>query len=156
MQALILGIDPGTTLAYALLNLNGKLIKLRSSKQFSFSSLLYELTKYGKIIIIGTDKKTTPKITEKLAAKLGSKIITPEKDLLIKQKKKLTKNYEPKNKHQRDALASAIFAYKRIKTLLKKSEDRLRKNNKQLTQEIKSILLTTNKPLSEAIKFNDL
>ena len=39
---LIVGIDPGITAGYAVLDINGKIIKVRSSKQLDLNSLISE------------------------------------------------------------------------------------------------------------------
>ena len=44
---LIVGIDPGTTVAYAILDLNGTVIKTLSKKELDLSSLITEIIKLG-------------------------------------------------------------------------------------------------------------
>ena len=88
---IIVGIDPGTTIGYAILDMsetrsvsehaqehlvldmNKNLITTGSSKQLDLNSLLSTITLYGKVIAIGTDKKKTPSLIEKFAAKTGAK-----------------------------------------------------------------------------------
>mgnify|MGYP001573190206 FL=1 len=52
------------------------------------------------------------------------------------------KDFQVHNKHENDALISAILAYKSIKPLLKKIEDRYKNTSKKhLTEEIQNIVL---------------
>ncbi len=131
MELLIIGIDPGTTLGYAVLDLKAKKLKLGSSKKLNLNKLISKMIKTGKPLIIGCDVSPAPSFVEKFAVKTGSKLIGPEKDLTVKEKKELTKKYRFKNDHQRDALSSALYPYKIIKPLLDKIKKRLKQIDKQ-------------------------
>lgn len=115
-----MGIDPGTTLGYAVLDIDGKLIAANSSKQLNLNSLISEVVDLGKVIVIGTDKAKIPSLVNLFSAKTGGRIIKPKEDLRISEKKKIIIGYKLENEHQEDALASALFAYKEIRGLLKK------------------------------------
>ena len=119
-QLLIIGIDPGTTLGYAAIDFEGSIIKIKSEKNLDLNSLISELIKLGKPLIVASDKKKNPDFVDKLAVKLGARIISPDYDLKVAEKRELTKNHETKNKHEADALTSALFALKKIGSLLKK------------------------------------
>lgn len=131
MKLLIIGIDPGTTAAYAVLDLEGNLIKSNSAKEFSLPSMISEIIKLGKPIITGTDVSPAPSFVEDFAIKTGSKLIDPEKDLTTNEKKALKANIKTKNIHESDALASALYALKVIKPLLDKTDKVLKKEKKQ-------------------------
>ena len=68
---LVVGIDPGTTIGYAVLDLDGNLIKIDSSKHITLSSLISGITAIGKVILVGTDKKAVPGFVKKFAVKGG-------------------------------------------------------------------------------------
>ena len=129
-KLLIAGIDPGTTIGFAVIDLQGNLVKAGSSKQLELSSLISELISHGKIAIIGCDKKNTPGLVEKLAANLGSRIIHPEEDMKVAQKRDLTKGITLKNDHEMDALASAMNAYKKVKPLIASVNELIEKTGK--------------------------
>ena len=142
MQPLIVGIDPGTTTAYAIIDINGEIIKVSSSKFWDFSDLLLEIIKYGKPLIVGTDKKISPNLIRKFSMKTGAKIISPEKDLTNYEKIKLLK-IKTGNDHESDALASSFFAYEKLLPLIKKIDSFLEKENKlELKEQIFSMLMT--------------
>lgn len=119
-KLLIAGIDPGTTTGFAVLDIEGKLIHLNSSKQLDLNSLISKIINLGKVVLVGTDKSKVPHLVESFATKLGARIISPEEDLKVDEKRKITNNFKFNDEHQGDALASALFAYKETKALLDK------------------------------------
>lgn len=149
---LIIGIDPGTTLAYAVLDLNGDVIRVSSSKQLDLNSLTANVFCLGKPLVVATDVSPVPQLIEKFASQTGSKIIGPEQSLHVSQKKELTKGYDFANDHERDALASAIFAFKKIRSLLKKIELYVERNNKMgLKRDIAQLVVSKDLSISEAV-----
>jgi len=151
--ALVLGIDPGTTTAYAVLNTKGKLLRKKSSKTLNQSSLISEVIKLGKIVVVGSDKKNTPKFVGDVAKKLGARVVAPKEDLAVKEKKNLTKDFNTKDSHELDALASAIFSYKEIRPLLRKIESFVRKYRKEeFEDKLKKLVLTTDINIKGALK----
>ncbi len=119
-KLLIIGIDPGTTLGYAAIDFEGNIINLDSEKNLDLNTLISNLIKLGKPLIIAGDKEYNPDFIDKLAVKLGARIISPDYDLKVNEKREITKSFKTKNQHEIDALASALFASKKISPLLKK------------------------------------
>ncbi len=150
----IIGIDPGTTKSYAVLDLNGNILEVSSSKRLNESSITKEVFKFGKPILIGTDINKIPNLVEKIASSLGAKIFKPEINLQGHHKSKLVKkflrkkDFEIKNKHENDALISAILAYKSIKPLLNKIDNKYPNKN---VSEIKNLVLKENINIKKAI-----
>src|SRR3989338_10502978 len=105
---LIIGIDPGTTIGYAVINTDGELISIESSKDLSLSLLISKIINLGKIIAVGTDKKNIPSFIREFSAKIGARVIAPKEDIRVAEKQKLTENFNTKDYHQMDALASAL------------------------------------------------
>src|SRR3989338_8964140 len=103
-ELLIIGIDPGTTLGYAILNADKKILEINSSKELSISSLIKKCNELGKPLVVGTDKKKNPHFVSKFAAQFNAKIVSPKEDLSVNEKNKLTQDYKLNN-HERDALA---------------------------------------------------
>lgn len=133
-QPLILGIDPGTTTAVAILNINAKKIKLFSVKNPNPSQIIMEIIKNGEPIIMGTDKAATPLTVKKYANKLGAVIIKPAKDLEKIQKR--TEDGDVKNDHEQDALAAARYAYSKAKPRLRQAIEFFDKAKIPLSAEI--------------------
>jgi predicted RNase H-like nuclease (RuvC/YqgF family) len=130
-QWVIVGLDPGTTIGYAILDLEGKLLKVDSSKEFNLSKVIEKVIEFGKVIAVGTDKQRVPSLVSDFAAKTGAKIISPDEDLSVKIKNDLTQELDFKGDHQQDAIASAILAYKNMIPTINKIIDILKKNKKE-------------------------
>jgi len=119
-QLLIIGVDPGITAAYAAIDIEGNLIKAHSEKNLDVSEMISHLIELGKPLIIASDKEHSQDFVDKVAVKLGARVITPNYDLKVVEKKDIVKGYGVKNQHEIDALAAALFAFKKIDSLLKK------------------------------------
>ena len=112
----------------------------------------------GKVVAVGTDVSPVPKFVDKFASNFGAKIIEPKNDLQLRYKKKLTKEYlkdkniKVKNKHELDALAAALVAFKHYQPLFNKINNHLNQINKEyLNKEIKNTVLRKEIPIKRAI-----
>jgi len=112
---LIAGIDPGTTTGIAILDFDGELLSLFSSKDLSLDKVVQHLTGFGKVSLIAVDVKPAPSFVTGLATKLGSHLSVPEEPLHVSEKIELTRGNKTKNSHQRDALAAALTAHHKFK-----------------------------------------
>ncbi len=130
-MVLFIGVDPGTTVGYAIFDTDDGKIKLFSKKELSADYLIQKLEKYGKISVIATDKKKLPSFVRTISTKLGAIIFTPKDDILVKEKVSLTKNIDYKNSHERDAAAAVIMAFFHHKNKINEMYDFLSKNDKQ-------------------------
>ncbi|MCZ0863262.1 DUF460 domain-containing protein [Methanocorpusculum vombati] len=109
---LIVGIDPGTTIGIAALDLDGNLVYLASTRLFSAADLTREIADLGKPLIIASDKAEMPFGVEKIRRAFSAVAWNPKKDILIKEKYVLAAGREFKNDHERDALSAAVYAYR--------------------------------------------
>ncbi|MAG15671.1 hypothetical protein CMO88_01275 [Candidatus Woesearchaeota archaeon] len=151
-KQLIIGIDPGTTTAYAILSIDGQLITLKSSKQLKLDSIVRETHQEGIPLIVGTDRRKCPEMVSKFAAKTGATKAIPDYDLSGIEKNAVTKGFDAKNAHQKDALAAAFIAYKQYEALLKRIDKALIKEGKQeLSEEVKSIVITKKISIKKAV-----
>lgn len=149
---LIVGIDPGTTLAYAVLDLNGNVVRVSSSKQLDLNSLTANIFYLGKPLIVATDVNPVPQLIEKFAAQTGSRIIGPKQSLKVDQKKELTKDYSCANDHESDALAAAILAFKKVRALLRKISLYLKRYGKEgLKREVVQTVFSKGLSISDAV-----
>jgi predicted RNase H-like nuclease (RuvC/YqgF family) len=153
-KLIIVGIDPGITKGYAVLDINGNILEVKSSKKFTRDIISKEIFKFGKPILIGTDVNKIPSFVGKIASVFGARIFKPKINLQSHHKLKLVKKFlkdkdiEIKSKHENDALISAILAYKSIKQLLNKIENKYPNLN---VEEIKNLVLKENINIKEAI-----
>ncbi|MBL7169797.1 MAG: DUF460 domain-containing protein [Candidatus Aenigmarchaeota archaeon] len=123
-KSIIVGYDPGTTAALAIIDTNKNILYLKSKKEFRKKEIVEAITKKGKPIIVAGDRSPLPKSVEKLASSLGCKAFEPDEDLTNLEKYRLVREFMDvvKNDHQRDALASALKAHKNYSGLFKKTD----------------------------------
>lgn len=105
----------------------------------SKSGVIRLITKHGTPIIVAVDVQPAPKSIEKVTSSLGAEIFVPQKSLGNMEKSRIVKEFvkkhekktgeiiKVKGKHQRDALAAAIKAWKSNQYLLRKVRNALRK-----------------------------
>ena len=137
----IVGIDPGTTLAYAIIGIKGDVIKLGSMREHDTAKIIKQLIEHGKPILMGCDKKNPPKTVEKLAVKLGARLVWPSQDLTTAEKKELVR-IKAKNSHEFDALASALFVFESYKRLFEKIDKVLAaRGSMELAGEVQEFLV---------------
>lgn len=145
-ELLIVGVDPGTTVGYAVLDTRGNVLGTRSSKQLELNSIVEEVVGFGSVLAIGTDKRKCPGLVEKAASKTGARIIAPKEDMVVAEKELMTRNYKNAkagNEHEKDALAAAIYAYKELEPLLGRIRKVLEGSGKQhMFSEVAEIVVT--------------
>ena len=125
----ILGIDPGTTLGYAMLHLDGSISEVGSSKQMDLNKLIRYVTDMARVLVVSTDKRNPPEFVSKFAVSIGARVIVPKEDISVTDKKEVAG--KTGNSHERDALASAFHAYKELRALIEKIDNFVRKQGKQ-------------------------
>jgi uncharacterized protein len=128
---LIIGIDPGTTSSYAILDINGNLVDTSSSKEFGLSNILREVIDKGIPILVGTDKAKVPELIQQFSAKTGARIVLPNYDLKVEEKRNMVIKYKYDNVHEMDSIASAIYAYNSYSALINKIKRYAELNNKK-------------------------
>ncbi len=155
-KLLIVGVDPGITTGYAVLDIEGNLIYLDSSKQLDLSLLISKTIGFGKAVLVGTDKAKVPGLVESFATKLGARVASPEEDLKIEEKKAMVNNFSFNGEHQGDALASALFAYKAARQLLDKIDFFVERNKREsIRDKIKEIVITKRMSIKNAVSMID-
>ena len=173
MKGIIVGIDPGVTAAYAIVDFNGSIIAVDSKKHFSLNSLISAIANKGKVNVVATDVITIPNFVLNVAKKLKATIIKPSYVISTIKKKKLVREFlrKPfkekiriKNKHELAALSASIMAYKHFGQLLNKIKGDKKvknaaKNAKENAKEIALLIsLITKKSanIKKALKNYDL
>jgi predicted RNase H-like nuclease (RuvC/YqgF family) len=124
-QPIIIGIDPGTTAAYSAVSIGGEIIRTTSKRGLDFPTLINEIYSIGTPIAVAADKKKTPSMVQRFAAKTGAKIIAPDLDMSTAEKQEMVKGQKYSNMHEADSLASALFAYKKVAGTIKKVKQKL-------------------------------
>lgn len=109
----IVGIDPGTTTAVAVLSLSCELIWLHSSRTESLSDLIDDIAEKGKPLIIASDVYPTPNAVEKIRRAFNAVLGAPSVLLTSRDKTGLAEGFEYANNHERDALAAAVSVFRK-------------------------------------------
>ena len=112
---LIVGIDPGTTTAFAALDLDGNLLHLVSSRQMTMSDVIESLYKVGKPLVIASDVQEMPFTVEKIRRSFSAVAYTPKQDVSVETKVELTVPFQYANDHERDALSAALDAFRQYR-----------------------------------------
>jgi predicted RNase H-like nuclease (RuvC/YqgF family) len=121
----IVGVDPGTTTAIAIADLNGNLLGVKSKKGWNHSEIVEYITSMGKPVVVATDKSSPPEFVSKLKALFNAVLWTPKGDMSVEKKRNLTSRYTYLNDHERDAIAVVISAYNSFKNKIRNVEKRV-------------------------------
>ena len=130
-----MGIDPGTTVAYAVLDYQGRLVALKSAKNMKKDALITELATYSPSLI-ACDTNPPVKLASRLKACFSTRLYCPDESLSIEEKNKLAKTAATspatatksaagpspsrfRNAHERDALAAAVKAFHSVENKLR-------------------------------------
>lgn len=129
-RGVIVGIDPGTTTGIAILDLwNGKILHLKSKREYSTSQIVSSITDFGRAIIVSSDVRPAPYLVKKISRIFGAKLVSPtQKQPSRSEKREISQKYLEKNdisisssdNHSRDALFAAIKAFTKYSVLIDK------------------------------------
>ncbi len=110
---IIVGIDPGTTTAIAVLTLDGELRMLHSSRTASIPDVIEMIAEQGRPLIIATDVFPTPNAVEKIRRAFNAVLGSPDDIITTEDKIEFAKPYDYSNNHERDAIAAAVSVYRK-------------------------------------------
>lgn len=130
-KPLIVGVDPGITVGYAAIDFDGKIVAIGSEKNLGLNALIARIHPLGNVVLVGVDKRNNPGFVHDFAAKFGAKIIKPKYDLKVMEKNLLTRLYNYRDDHQKDSLASALFARRENLQLIIKIDNYAREHHKE-------------------------
>ena len=112
---IIVGIDPGTTTAIAVLTLEGELRMLHSSRTISIPDVIEMIAEQGRPLIIASDVFPTPNAVEKIRRAFNAVSGSPDVILTAGDKIEFAAPYGYSNNHERDAIAAAASFYRKNK-----------------------------------------
>jgi len=152
-KPLIVGIDVGTTSGIAIFDLNRNLLYSGSKRGLSTSEMINQILKFGKPLMISTDKRKVPSKINKIAASFNCKVFSPDHDLGVEEKESIVK-ISIKNPHEKDALAAAMFAYRKYGAQFTNIDRTLASRNLQkYSDRIKEMIINKEaKNIAEAIE----
>ncbi|RAW45987.1 DUF460 domain-containing protein [Halorubrum sp. 48-1-W] len=107
----IVGIDPGTTTAAAVVGLDGTVHALYSSRTADTAEVTEWIIEQGRPILVAADVEPMPETVEKFRRSFDAAGWQPTTDLPVDEKLHRTREASYGNDHERDALAAALYAY---------------------------------------------
>ncbi|MWV41404.1 DUF460 domain-containing protein [Natrialba sp. INN-245] len=107
----IVGIDPGTTTAVAIVGLEGEVLDVWSSRTSDTAEVIEWIVERGRPIVVAADVTPIPETVEKFRRSFDAAGWTPETDLPIDEKQHRTREHPYDDDHQRDAMAAALYAF---------------------------------------------
>jgi predicted RNase H-like nuclease (RuvC/YqgF family) len=140
---IIVGVDPGTTTAVAILDLNGRLVEASSSRVSSIPDIIEHISEMGRPVVIATDVVPPPAAVEKIKRAFKAVLFSPNERISVEEKVRLARPSGYANDHERDAIAAAVKAFNAYKNKFaqidKKTPSHLSDDVKALAVEGKSI-----------------
>jgi hypothetical protein len=106
----VVGIDPGTTTAAAVVSLDGEVLDLYSTRTADTADVIEWLVERGRPVLVAADVTPMPETVERFRRSFDAAEWTPETDLPVDEKLHRTREASYDNDHERDALAAALFA----------------------------------------------
>jgi len=113
----IVGVDPGINVGYAVLDLNGALVVAGVEKEANDEKIVKIISQIGIPSLVASDVYPPPSFVSKVAARFNVKVFTPKKSMPTDEKRLIGNNIiDP---HVRDAYAAAVKAYRNYSNRLR-------------------------------------
>ncbi|WP_299330983.1 DUF460 domain-containing protein [Haloplanus sp.] len=107
----LVGIDPGTTTAAAVVSLDGEVLDVFSTRTADTAGVIEWLVERGRPVVVAADVEPMPETVEKFRRSFDAAGWEPTADLPVDEKLHRTRDLTYDNDHERDALAAALFAF---------------------------------------------
>ena len=107
----LVGIDPGTTTAVAIVGLDGGVLDVLSTRTADTAAVIEWIIERGRPVVVAADVEPMPSTVEKIRRSFSAAGWVPERDLPVDQKQHRTREEGYENDHERDALAAALHAF---------------------------------------------
>jgi len=107
----VVGVDPGTTTALALVDLDGSVLDLHSTRTADTAAVIEWIIERGRPVVVAADVTPMPDTVEKIRRSFDAADWVPASDLPVDEKQHRTREEAYDNDHERDALAAALFAH---------------------------------------------
>ncbi|WP_049913057.1 DUF460 domain-containing protein [Halococcus thailandensis] len=107
----LVGIDPGTTTAVAIVGLDGQVLDVLSTRTADTAAVTEWIIERGRPVVVAADVEPMPSTVEKIRRSFSAAGWIPERDLPVDEKQHRTREEGYDNDHERDALAAAFHAF---------------------------------------------
>jgi hypothetical protein len=110
-EHVIVGIDPGTTTAVAIADLDGELLDVYSTRTADTAEVIEWIIERGRPLLVAADVTPMPETVEKIRRSFDAAGWEPDSDLPVDTKQHRAPSHSYENDHERDAVAAALFAF---------------------------------------------
>lgn len=145
-----MGIDPGMSVGVACLDLNGKVVMLKSGSAKGREWIVEQAKSAGIPIIVASDKSEPGDIVKKTCSAFNALLFVPQKDIELSVKRRIAKDQNIKNPHERDAYVAAFVAYKHFLNKFRQIEHIARQKGIEDSSRLKAMVVLKHS-LDEAI-----
>ena len=149
---MIVGVDPGTTVAFAAVDLNGKIVSFDSKRDAGKEWLVKRISEAGTPAVICCDVAECHGLVLKIAAFFNCRVYSPERSLSESEKRSLTKGVKARNAHELDATAAALKAFNVFSGKLRKVERELKEKGREADLDEAKFLVLNQFSLSDALE----
>ncbi|NHN60353.1 DUF460 domain-containing protein [Halorussus rarus] len=107
----LVGIDPGTTTAVAVADLDGTVLDVLSTRTADTAEVIEWIIERGRPVVVAADVEPMPETVEKIRRSFDAAGWIPRSDLPVDEKQHRTREHDYDNDHERDAMAAALYAF---------------------------------------------
>jgi len=107
----LVGIDPGTTTAVAVVGLDGEVLETLSTRTADTADVIEWIIERGRPVLVAADVTPMPETVGKIRRSFDAAGWVPETDLPVDTKQHRTREESYDNDHERDAMAAALRAF---------------------------------------------
>ena len=114
---IIVGLDAGIHVGYAILDLSGNLISSGTLKGASSEKVIEVISKVGVPVLVASDTSPPSHFVTKVSARLNVKLFFPNQSMSKIEKKEIGHSID--DPHIRDSYSAAIKAYRKYQNRLR-------------------------------------
>jgi len=155
LPKLVVGIDPGIRPGVACVDIGTRhawFVTL-SVDSCSRSGIIEAVCRRGEPVLFATDRASAPRTLRSLAAAFGCRVWTPRKNISVREKSAITHGLRFRTRHERDALAAAMVAYRRHSKLFEEIDAKLRKMRlNEIGEDVKGLVIKKRISIARAIE----
>lgn len=154
---LIVGVDPGMVTGVAVMDLDGRVIRLMSGRGMTRGQIARSLASLGRALLFASDVSPPPDMVAKLAAMHNALIFSPDRPMRTSEKSEIAgmisdeQGVVVEDAHQRDSLAAAFKAYSSFRNKLEQCTSHVRLSREQVDLEEVKALVVRGISISDAI-----
>lgn len=112
IKRLIVGIDPGSTVGVAFLDLSGRKIACISFEGGGIAEASRAIERHGTPSLVACDVTPPPEMAVRLASYFSCRLFVPNRQIREEEKREVASGAGIRNNHERDAYCAAVYAFR--------------------------------------------